>query len=190
IGAGLAGQLRLFLGAHCRDDIATQVLDDLREQQPDTTGTRVDERGLARLDLMRTRRQVLRGQALQRHRRSHLGAHTLRHAQQVVRVHDDLRRVRSRGLMPGDTVPDLPGLDALAYLGDVSRALDADNVRVLHRVHTRTTVRVDEIHARGLDVDEHLTRARLRSLDLTELEDLRSTGFHRTNCLGHDASCI
>src|SRR5699024_11905052 len=52
VRTGLAGELRLLLGAPRRDDVAAQVLDDLRAQQPDTTGTRMDERRLARLDLM------------------------------------------------------------------------------------------------------------------------------------------
>jgi hypothetical protein len=51
------------------------------------------------------------------------------------------------------------------------------------RKRTRTTARVNEAHARSFDVDQHLTRSRLRSLDLTELKDLRSTSLHRTNCL-------
>src|SRR5699024_9758646 len=116
--------------------------------------------------------------------------HTLRNPQQVVRLHDDLRRVRPWCLMPGDTVSDLPALDALAHLGDAACALGSDDMRVVHRIHARTTVRIDEIHARSLNVDEHLAGAGLRSLDLTELKDLRSTSLHRTHCLGHHASCI
>ena len=50
-------------------------------------------------------------------------------------------------------------VDSLAHLGNVSGAFDADDMRVLHRMHTRTTVRVDEVHARSLDVDERPTRA-------------------------------
>src|SRR5699024_230152 len=57
VGAGLPRQLRLLLGAHRRDDIAAQVLDDLGQKQSDSTGTGMDERRLTRLDLMRTRRQ-------------------------------------------------------------------------------------------------------------------------------------
>src|SRR5699024_6803400 len=129
--ASLARQLGLFVRAYCRDDIAAQVLDDLREKQSHSAGTRVDERGLARLDLMRTRRQVLRRQSLQRHRRSHLGGYTFRHAQEEVRVHDNLRRIRPRALMPSDTVTDLPALNALAHLGDRPRALNSDDMRIL-----------------------------------------------------------
>src|SRR5699024_7186530 len=99
----------------------------------------------------------------------------LRHSQQVVSIDNDLRRIRTRTLVPGHTVADLPALNALAHLGDMPGALDADDMRVLHRIDTRTTVRVNEVHARSLDVDEHLTGARLRSLDITELQDFRST---------------
>src|SRR5699024_10986954 len=120
----------------------------------------------------------------------HLGVHALGNTQVVIRVHGDLRRVRPRRLMPSDTVADGEALHALARLGDATRALGPDDMRVLHRVHARTTIRVDEVHARGLDVDEHLTGPGNRALHRTELEDLGSTGFHRTNCLGHDASCI
>src|SRR5699024_2316634 len=158
--------------------------------QAHPTGTCVHEGSLTRLDLMRTRRQVLRGQTLQRHRRSHLGGHALRNPEHEDSPHYDLRRIRTPAFAPRHSVTDLPALNALAHLGDIPRALDADDVRVIHRIHTRTTVRVDEIHARSLDVDEHLAGAGLRSLDLTELKDFRSTGLHRTNCLGHDASCI
>src|SRR5699024_12473280 len=98
--------------------------------------------------------------------------------------------IRARCLVPGDTVTDGPALTTLAHLGDATGALGADDMRVLHRIHARTAIRVDEVHARGLDVDENLTGARLWGLDLTEIEDPGSTGFHRTNCLGHDASCI
>ena len=87
--------------------------------------------------------------------------------------------------MPSDTVTDLPALNAFARLGDASRALDADNMRILDRVHSRTTVRVDEIHARSLDVDGHLPWARLRSLDVTELKDFRCICMQLTNCLAY-----
>src|SRR5699024_4422553 len=117
---------------------------------------------------------------------SHLGGYTFRHAQEEVRVHDNLRRIRPRALMPSDTVTDLPALNALAHLGDRPRALNSDDMRILHPIHTRTTVRIDEIHTRSLNVDEHLTGARLRSLDLTELKDLRSTSLHGTNCPEED----
>src|SRR5699024_12801615 len=103
---------------------------------------------------------------------------------------DTSRRHRTLAVVPANSVTDSPALNALARLGNITRALHADDMRVIHRIHTRTTVRVDEIHARSLDVDEHLAGAGLRSLDLTELKDFRSTGLHRTNCLGHDASCI
>src|SRR5699024_7944807 len=55
VGTGLPGQLRLLFGAHRRDDIAAQVLDDLREQQTDTARSGMHERRLTRLDLVRTR---------------------------------------------------------------------------------------------------------------------------------------
>src|SRR5699024_4896629 len=99
-------------------------------------------------------------------------------------------RIRPRSLMPGDTITDGEALDALADLGDAAGALGTDDMRELHRVHARTAIRVDEVHARRLDIDEHLTGSGNRGGHLTELEDLGSTGFHRTNCLGHDASCI
>src|SRR5699024_297568 len=132
----------------------------------------MNQSGLARLDLVRTCRQVLRGQALQRHRGSHLGADSLGHTQQVVRIHDDLRRIRPRPLMPCDTVADGPALDTFADGSDAARALRANDVRKLHRIHTGTAIRIDEVHARGLDVDEHLTGPGDWGLHLTELEDL------------------
>src|SRR5699024_9676905 len=107
-----------------------------------------------------------------------------------LRVHDDLRRIRPRCFMPSDAVTDRPALDALAYRSDATRAPGADDLRVLHRGHARTTRRVDEVHARGLAVDELLAGPGNGGLHLTELEDLGSTGLHRTHCLGHDASCI
>src|SRR5699024_1638450 len=111
---------------------------------------------------------------LQRHRGSDLGAYTLRHPQQVVRIHDHLSRVRPRRLMPSNTITGREALHTFADLGDATGALGADDMRVLHRVHTRTTIRVDEVHARGLDIDEHLTGPGDRGLHLTELEDLGS----------------
>ena len=64
-------------------------------------------------------------------------------------------------------------INAVAHLGDVSRALDADDMRVLHRVYARTTILIDEVHTRRLDIDEHLTVTRLRGRNLTELECLK-----------------
>ena len=74
------------------------------------------------------------------------------------------------------TVTDGPALNALAHLGDTTRALGPSDVRVLHRIHARTTIRIDEVHARRLDIDEHLTGTRLRGRNLTELEHLKRAG--------------
>ena len=103
----------------------------------------------------------------------------------LLNIHDHLGRLRTRALAPGDTVADQPAVNAL---GDVSRALDADDMRLLHRMHTRTTARVAEIHARNLD--ELHARPRLRNLDLAELEGQRPTILHSTNCPEEDAARV
>lgn len=118
------------------------------------------ERWLTRLDLMRVRRQVLCGQALQWHSSSFLGRRAYRHVQNEVGNDDQRRRMRALALVPSDTVAGLPALNILAHLCDLTCALGADE-GVLQRMHTRTTVRIGEIHARGRLVDEQLTRAGL-----------------------------
>ncbi len=92
--------------------------------------------------------------------------------------------------MPRHPITDTVALDTLTHLGDMTRTLNPDDMRIIHRIDPGAPIRIDEIHARRLDVDEHLTRPRPRRLDLRELQHLGSTSLHCSNRLGHHASCI
>ncbi|MNW56355.1 hypothetical protein D3C74_340660 [compost metagenome] len=96
----------------------------------------------------------------------------LRYGNRDVRRDDHLLGVRAERVGPRDVVAGLEVRDAGADRCDDSRALGADHVRVLHRVHPRPTVGVDEVDARRRDVDEELAGSGCWGRELDELEDV------------------
>src|SRR5699024_1066580 len=100
---------------------------------------------------------------------------------------DRMRRVRARRIVPGDAIALTPEGDALAHGGHDAGALDAHGVGVVHGVHTGAAVRVDEVDARGVHLDEDLALARLRDVDRSVLEDLGSSGLRgpHSECFHH-----
>ena len=70
VGARLARELRLLVGRHRRDDARAAQLRDLREQQADAAGARVHEARVAGLQRIGGAGEVVRGHALEHHRRA------------------------------------------------------------------------------------------------------------------------
>ncbi len=141
------------------------------------------ESGLAGASRVRRLAQEVRGHPLQHQGGGGLELHPVRHDHRSVGRNDDLLGVAAvvdHG--PRNPVPDGKVGDAGAERTHRARALRTQHERQLPRVDARALVDVDEVHASGRDVHEHLARARLGGRDVLDLQSLRPTGLFDDNC--------
>ena len=173
---GVPGQHLLLGRAHGGDHVRAAERGELRGQQPDTTGGRVQQHVVTGLQRHGRHREVVRRDALHRQGCRGLVGHARRHDDRVGGLDHRQLRVRAGGRRPRHPLPDGDVAHLGAHGDDLAGALRAHDVRELHAVHARAPVGVDEVHARGGHPHHDLARSGLRIGQLDELEDFGTTG--------------
>jgi hypothetical protein len=177
VGSGLARQRALLVRRGGRDHDAAAELDDLREQEADAPRSRVHDDGVAPLNGIGRRREVVGRQPLQERRRRSLAFDTVGNRHGLRDRDDDPLRVTSGRVLPGNSVAHDELRDAGPDLGHRPRALDAGDGGQRRPVRPLPLVHVAEVDAGRLDLDEQLTLAGPRLGHVPQLEDLRPAGL-------------
>jgi hypothetical protein len=185
VGAGAAGEGGLLFGGDGGDDPGATLFGHLGEEQPGATGSGVDQHGFAGLDGVGGVGEVVGGHALEEGGGRLVGGDAIGHADKLGDGGDGLLGVGSANATPGNTVAHLEGGDIGAEGDYGSRSLLAGDEGQLGGIAALAEVGVDEVHARGLDGDEGLTRCGDRGGKLEIFEDVRTASLFDLNCV-HD----
>ena len=105
--AGLLGQRRLFRCAYAADHGCAKRLAPLAQDEPNPAGRRVDQDRVALFDAMGLAHEILRGEALEHHRRGGVIGNRSRQLEQEPGFDVALFGIRARGAGVGDAVPGL-----------------------------------------------------------------------------------
>jgi hypothetical protein len=168
----MAGLLR---ASHRGDDGCAAQLGELDQKLPDAAGAGVDEADLARLDLVRRMREVMRGRPLKHQRGGLLEGDPVRHRDEPPGGHDRVLGVGAAGEAIGDPLTGAPLGDALASFLDHARAFHADRHRQRRLVGVGTSVHpgphidVDEVDAGVRNPDQNFPGPRTRDRHLPRL---------------------
>ncbi len=125
LSSGLPGELGFFGRTHRPDHGRAERLRPLAENKADPARRRVNEDRIARLHPKCLAQQILRGEALQHHRRGRRKGNTLRQLDETVRIDDPLRGIGAEVRGIGDPVAQLEIFHARAKADDFAGALVA-----------------------------------------------------------------
>ena len=169
LGSGLFGELGFFGRAHRPDHGRAERLRPLAENESDPARRRVNEDRIARLHPKSPAQQILRGEALQHHRRGRLKGNALRQLDETVRLDEPLPRVSAQVRGIGDPVAKLEIFHALADSGDFARALAAGREgKRGDRIGAAAKINVDEIDADRMVADKHFAARGRRRRDVLD----------------------
>ncbi len=179
----LLRQRRLFRGRDRADDLGAQGLRPLAEDEADAAGGGVHEDGLARLHPVGAAEEILRGHALQQHRRRLLVGDAGGDLHQLVGGRDAVHGVGAHRI-GDDPVADLELLHLRPDRLDDSRAFASEHRRKRHRIEAGAEIDVDEVEADRGVADQHLARAGRADLDLLPAQDLGAAGLVDADRMG------
>ena len=145
----------------------------------------MDEDHIARLHLVGLAQQILRGEALQQHRRRDVVGKALRQLDQPVLGDHPFLRVGAKAREVGHAVADLEVLDALADLDHLARAFIAGRERRRRGVEALAKINVNEIDADRVIADQNLATPRRRQFDVLDPHHLGAACFVNANSLDH-----
>ena len=192
------GQARLLVRSDRADDGRPERLRPLAGDQPDAAGRRVPQDRLACLDRVGPLEQVLRGHALQHHRRSLLESDAVGQLHQLRGRHHARLRIRAvRRTGVGDAVARGDVGDALANRLDDAGAFHAEAAWQGLRIQAGAEVDVDVVQADRMVAHRRLAGTRcgqrhvlprhhFRSANGVDADRLRCPGAHL--CLPSDRS--
>jgi hypothetical protein len=171
------GQRRLLVGTDGADHRGAEGARPLADDQADAAGGGMDQDGVAGLDLAGTAQQVLRGHALQHHRRTGLEVDRVGQLDQAVGrdvAHFGIGADRAAGI--GDAVADLEVRDRAAHRLDHAGAFEADAGRHGQRIGAGAVVDVDVIEADGVVAHARLVGRRVADADFFPAQDFGTAG--------------
>ena len=176
-------QLRLLVTAHGADHGGAEGARPLAHDEAHATGGRVDEDGVALLDLADAQEQIVGGHALQHHGRGGPVVDPLRQRHQAVRGDESRLRVGAEGRgAVSHAHSGLEVADAGPHRLDQAGRFRAGSERVRRRlVEPGAIVDVDVIEANRRVADAGLARARLADGHVLPAQDLRTTGLVHPN---------
>ena len=186
VGAVLLGERRLLLRPYRADDGRAQMLAPLAQDEADAARSRVDQDGVAFLDLVDVAHEVLRGHAFEHHAGRLLVGDRIRKLDRPIRGQQPFGRVAARAGHVGNAVAHLEVLDAVAHRDDFARALVADDERRGgSRIHPGAEIDVDEVDAAGVLLDADLPRARRTDIDVLISQRLGAAGLMHSDRCNH-----
>ncbi len=170
-------------------------LQPLAGDEPDASGRRMKDDGVARLHLVKALDQILDGHPLEHHRGGLLGRDA------VGNLHDARRRdvarftvaadrLQRRAARVDDAVAGLELGDAVADGFDDARRLAADAARQRDLVDAAAMVRVDVVEADRFVAHADLAGAGRREIHVLPLHDFRSTLFVNPDRFRHGSSRV
>src|ERR1035437_1058974 len=167
----------LGLGRPRADHAGAPPLRDATEEQADSPRGRVNEAGIALLQRIRGRREVVGGHALEHHRRGLPRGDALRNRNESARGDESLLRIRALRVDGRDAVARLQPGDAWSDAFHDARDFDPRRERISRGlVEAEPKVDGDEVEADRLDADERLAFFRRRSGDVLEAQGLGPAG--------------
>ena len=163
------------------------MIGPLAENEADAAGGGMNENDVALFHLESAVEQILRGHALEHHRRRLLVADVVRQFHGAFGRQQTLGRIAAERHNIGDAVADLQISDAGTDFSDLPRAFIARDERHADRrgIHADAEISVDEVHATGMLLDLDLALARCRNFDVVQRQNFRTTGFMNAHCCDH-----
>jgi len=149
----------------------------------------MDQDVVAGLDPERGIDQVVRGHALQRQRGGREIVQAVRHGERLVLVDEGELRVAVDALRRGDPVAGGEAGHAFPDFLHGPGGLRTGGEGELHLVDAAALVRVNEVHARGGDLDQQLTGAGNRSCPLCQFQYVGAARLPGNNCVHHGSPC-
>ena len=156
VGARLARERGLGLGAHGADHAGAAPLRHLHEEEAHAPRRRVHEAGVALLQREGARAEVVGGHALQHRGRGRVGAQARRDGHRAVGREEHVLGVGAEHVRPRDPVSLAEEGHARPHGGHDARALHARDERQRVRVEAGAVVDVDEVDAGRLHPDHDL----------------------------------
>jgi hypothetical protein len=188
MGAAMgAGELGLGIAADGADHGGAEMLGPLAGDEPHPAGRGMEEDGLPRLDPERPAEQVLRGHALEHHRRRLLVRDALGERHEAVGRHQARLGIGAeRRRRISHPLPDGKLAHPLTELLDHARSLEAgDEGQRGGRIEAGAVVDVDEVQSDSGLPQANLARPGGTHGDLLIAEDLRAAGLVNSNHAGH-----
>ena len=173
-GAGFARELGLCLGGDGGDDARADARCDLREQQADTAGAGVHQRGVARLERVGGVSEIMRGHALEHGGGGVLQAQAVGNLDQLRGGNESVLGIAADDAGGGDRIAGFESRDAGTELLHGARGFAARNQGERGLVDALAKVDLDEVDAGGLNADEHLARPWLRNGQVDKLQRLQA----------------
>ena len=181
------GELGLLVVADGADHGGAEMLCPLRQDEADAAGRGMQQDGVARFDAIGLADQVLRGEALEHHRRRRLVVDAVGQFQQTIGwdqprfgISTDRRRA------VGDAIAGLEMGDARSHFLDHARALAAEPARQLAGINAGAVIDVDEIEPdRGM-ADARFTGTGLADLHFFPDQNFGSAGLVKADGMRHD----
>jgi hypothetical protein len=154
--------------------MAAPQLDDLGQQQTESTRRRVDEGDVAGLHWIEVGREVAGGKSLHHHRGGRAIVDRVGNRHERGGRDCDPLRIASGRIDPGYALVGCDALDAVAHREDPTGAFDAENlgVRRIGPGHALPHADVHEVDAREGDLDQRLARPHHRDRALDMLQHL------------------
>ena len=158
VGPRLPGQLGFFLGRDGADDARPAQPRDLAQQLPHAARRRVHEAGVACLERVGRRREVVSRHPLEHRRGGLLGADAVGEHDQPIGGDGRVFRVSAEHGGVRDAMPDLQPADPRTHRGHGATRFLAQNEGRRHPVLPAALVDVDEVDPGRVDLDERLSR--------------------------------
>ena len=158
----------------------------LGEDQPDTPGAGVHEHGVAGLHRIHRGQQIVRRQALEQRGRGDVRGDQRGNLRGQCRFRGAVFGVAALGRCGDHAVADDKAADSCADRRDGATCLGADDERYWARVQAGAEVGVDEVDPDGLDLDQQVTVARLRSGGFAVVQDFGPADTTYFNCAHPD----
>lgn len=186
-GPGTLRQLGLRRGRRGADHPAAEMGDELGQEQPHATGSRMHEHRVAPLNQVGVLDEIVRGHALEEHGGGGLEADVVGQRHQPGGVHDGPLGIRAGNLHPADPVPDCDVVDAGADVDDRAGALGARGEGQREAVAAFAVIDVEEVDPGRGDLHDRLARTRPRLVHLGLPQHLGTAHFVHLN-RPHDPS--
>jgi hypothetical protein len=178
-------QLRLLLRADRADDGGAEMIGPLAGDEADAAGRGMEEDRLPGADFECLAKQILRGEALQRHRRCRAKVDARRDLDQPVGGDQPLLRIGAVGAGIGDAVAGADRCHARADGDHHARSLASRYERQRRFVDALAVIDVDEVQPDRLMADARLARPRRTDFDVLPFQHFGSAEFTDDNRLDH-----